>query len=53
LQAVCIQHELDHLDGKLFVDYLSVLKRQWLKKKFAKARKQGAAKPGLTRTPVI
>ncbi len=53
LQAVCIQHELDHLDGKLFVDYLSVLKRQWLKKKFAKARKQGAAKPGLTHTPVI
>lgn len=53
LQAVCIQHEIDHLDGKLFVDYLSVLKRQWLKKKFTKARRQGSAKPNLTRTPVI
>ncbi len=53
LQAVCIQHEIDHLDGKLFVDYLSVLKRQWLKKKFAKARRQGSGKPNLTHTPVI
>ena len=40
LLAVCIQHEMDHLEGKLFVDYLSELKRQRLKKKLAKAQKQ-------------
>jgi peptide deformylase len=39
LQAVCIQHEIDHLDGKLFVDYLSELKRERLKKKLTKARR--------------
>lgn len=39
LLAVCIQHELDHLVGKLFVDYLSELKRQRLKKRAAKARR--------------
>jgi len=36
LQAVCIQHEIDHLDGKLFIDYLSPLKRQIIKKKIKK-----------------
>lgn len=36
LLAVCIQHECDHLDGKLFVDYLSGLKRQRIKKKLQK-----------------
>ena len=36
LLAVCIQHELDHLDGKLFVDYLSGLKRQRIRKKLEK-----------------
>lgn len=40
LQAVCIQHELDHLDGKLFVDYLSELKRQRLKKRAEKSRRR-------------
>ena len=40
LLAVCIQHEMDHLEGKLFVDYLSELKRQRLKKKLTKAQKQ-------------
>ena len=39
LFAVCIQHEMDHLDGKLFVDYLSPLKREMVKKKLAKMRK--------------
>lgn len=34
--AVCIQHEIDHLDGKLFVDYLSQLKKQRIKKKLEK-----------------
>jgi peptide deformylase len=40
LQAVCIQHELDHLEGKLFVDYLSELKRQRLKKRAEKSRRR-------------
>jgi len=40
LLAVCIQHELDHLKGKLFVDYLSPLKRQRLLKKIEKLAKQ-------------
>jgi peptide deformylase len=38
--AVCIQHEIDHLDGKLFVDYLSELKRQRIRKKLEKQRRQ-------------
>lgn len=41
--AVCIQHELDHLKGKLFVDYLSPLKQKRLRKKFEKLAKQDAA----------
>lgn len=40
LLSVCIQHEMDHLEGKLFVDYLSELKRQRIKKKMAKLRQQ-------------
>ena len=40
LLAVCIQHEIDHLDGKLFIDYLSPLKRQIIKKKIIKQEKQ-------------
>lgn len=40
LLAVCIQHEIDHLDGKLFVDYLSGLKRQRIRKKLEKQRRQ-------------
>ncbi len=39
LLAVCVQHEIDHLDGKLFIDYLSLLKRQRLKKKIDKQEK--------------
>lgn len=42
LLAVCIQHEMDHLMGKLFVDYLSPLKQQRLKKKLQKIRRQAA-----------
>jgi peptide deformylase len=41
--AVCIQHEMDHLEGKLFVDYLSDLKRQRIRKKLEKERKQRAS----------
>jgi len=38
--AVCIQHEMDHLEGKLFVDYLSELKRERLRKKASKKTKR-------------
>ena len=40
LLAVCIQHETDHLDGKLFVDYISPLKRNRIRSKLEKARKR-------------
>lgn len=39
LLAVCVQHEMDHLKGKLFVDYISSLKRQRIKKKLEKIHK--------------
>jgi len=39
LLAVCIQHEMDHLEGKLFVDYLSEAKRQRIRKKLLKERR--------------
>ena len=39
LLAICIQHELDHLAGKVFVDYLSTLKRNRIKTKMLKARR--------------
>jgi len=44
MMAVCIQHEMDHLEGKLFVDYLSDLKRQRIRKKLEKERKQRASR---------
>lgn len=40
LRSVCIQHEIDHLNGRLFVDYLSPLKRQMVRKKLEKGRRQ-------------
>ena len=46
---MCIQHEMDHLDGKLFVDYLSDLKRERIRKKLEKERKERASGP--TRPP--
>ena len=42
LFATCIQHEIDHLNGVLFVDYLSKLKRDRVMKKFSKAAKRAA-----------
>jgi len=42
LLAVCIQHEIDHLEGKLFVDYLSPFKRQRIRKKLEKIHRQNA-----------
>ena len=42
LLAVCLQHEIDHLDGKLFVDYLSPLKRSRIRKKLEKDQRRRA-----------
>ncbi len=55
LIAICLQHEIDHLDGKLFVDYLSEMKRQRVRKKIEKdkrLRAEGRA-DGLARAPAI
>ena len=55
LLAICVQHEIDHLDGKLFVDYLSEMKRQRVRKKLEKERKlraEGRA-PEPSRAPAI
>ena len=42
LLAVCIQHEIDHLDGKLFVDYISSLKRQRIRRRLEKEQRDQA-----------
>lgn len=42
LLAVCVQHEIDHLDGKLFTDYLSPLKQEMVRKKLSKQRRRSA-----------
>jgi len=44
MHAICLQHEIDHLDGKLFVDYLSPLKRRMVTKKLEKQRKNTSPK---------
>jgi peptide deformylase len=51
LLAVCIQHEMDHLDGKLFVDYLSELKRQLIRRRLEKERKQRSSGGEARATP--
>ncbi|HTD11597.1 MAG TPA: peptide deformylase [Steroidobacteraceae bacterium] len=43
--AVCVQHEMDHLDGKLFVDYLSDLKRERIRKRLDKERRERGSRP--------
>ena len=53
LLAVCIQHEIDHLDGKLFVDYLSELKRTRIRKKLEKERKERPAAARAKASPAI
>ncbi len=45
LLAVCVQHEIDHLDGKLFVDYVSEAKRTRIRKRLEKDRRHQAAVP--------
>lgn len=49
LLAICIQHEIDHLNGKLFIDYLSDLKRRRVRKQLEKARR--AARDSAAQTP--
>lgn len=56
LLAVCIQHEIDHLNGKLFVDYLSELKRRMVRKRLEKERRAiqaGRSEPEKPAQPVI
>ena len=55
LLAICVQHEMDHLEGKLFVDYLSALKRDRLKKKLVKKARHAPKHEPSDRslTPVI
>ena len=45
MHAVCLQHEMDHLKGKLFVDYLSPLKQRMVRKKLEKQRRQDSKNP--------
>ena len=45
LLATCLQHEIDHLNGVLFIDHISKLKRDMVMKKFKKAAKKGDGKP--------
>ena len=45
LLAVCVQHEMDHLEGKLFVDYLSSLKRERIRRKLEKERRERGDAP--------
>lgn len=45
MHAICVQHEIDHLDGKVFVDYLSPLKQRIVIKKLQKQRKLAVRKP--------
>ena len=42
MHAICLQHEMDHLNGKLFVDYLSPLKRRMVRKKLEKQRRNAS-----------
>lgn len=53
LLAVCIQHEIDHLDGKLFVDYLSELKRTRIRRKLEKDRKERPAADSRSRPKAL
>ncbi len=45
LLAVCVQHEMDHLDGKLFVDYLSTLRRERIRRRLEKERRERGTAP--------
>jgi peptide deformylase len=51
IDAVCLQHEMDHLAGKLFVDYLSSLKRERIRRKLEKEHKERREHPGRANAP--
>jgi peptide deformylase len=53
LLAVCVQHEMDHLDGKLFVDYLSELKRTRIRKRLEKDQRQRVVEGLRPRAPAL
>lgn len=53
LLAVCIQHEVDHLDGRLFVDHISALKRQRIRKKLEKEQRQAKTAETTARRMVV
>jgi len=53
LLAVCVQHEMDHLEGKLFVDYLSELKRTRIRKKLEKDQRQRGTDAVRPRAPAL
>ncbi len=53
LLAVCIQHEIDHLEGKLFVDYLSTLKRSRIRRRLEKQTRTQQASTGREKQPAI
>jgi peptide deformylase len=48
---VCLQHEMDHLDGKLFVDYLSSLKRDRIRRKLEKERRERGPQSAAAKVP--
>ena len=53
LLGVCIQHEMDHLEGKLFVDYLSELKRQLIRRRMEKERRQRGSGESRASAPAL
>jgi len=53
LLAVCVQHEMDHLEGKLFVDYISELKRTRIRKKLEKDQRQRSGAGSRAPSPVL
>ena len=53
LLAVCLQHELDHLDGKLFIDRISRLKRDLYRRKLKKMEKDGSLEEAESRPPIV
>ena len=53
LLSICVQHEIDHLDGKLFIDYVPSVKLQRLRKKIAKQKKLTTEKPQGTTVKIV
>ncbi|MGH7805318.1 MAG: peptide deformylase, partial [Candidatus Binatia bacterium] len=53
LRSVCFQHEIDHLDGKLFIDRISRLKRDLYRRKLKKMEKEGTLEDAASRPPTV